>query len=210
MNRIVLSVEKRTNTGKGHARRLRMAGKVPAVLYGRTTQPAKLVLDVHELLKALDEAGTNPIFSLEIKDNGSKTTRSAILKERQIQPLDGGLVHLDFLEVLMNEAIEVSVPIEFQGKPVGLDKGGQFQVSARELRISCLPNDIPNVITVDVSGLDLGHSVHVADVVLPPQVTVVQEPGLALASCSAPKKPEEEQAEGEPLEGQSAEQQSAS
>ncbi|MEI8182979.1 MAG: 50S ribosomal protein L25 [Desulfomonile sp.] len=204
MNKITLSVDKRFGTGKGQARRLRAAGKVPGVLYGKKTEPIKLTLEVHEFQKALDEARTNPIFDLKIRDNGGTISRSAILKERQFRPMDGSIVHLDFLEVLMDESIEVSVPIEFQGKPVGLDKGGLFQISTRELRISCFPDDIPTVITVDVSSLDVGHSIHVSDIALPPKVSVVQELGVALASCAAPKKPEEEGAAEESAESETA------
>jgi large subunit ribosomal protein L25 len=191
MNRITLQVEKRNETGKGPARRLRAAGKAPAIFYGRKTEPIKLAIPVHEFRKAMETAGSNPLFDLRISEAGKTISCSAMLKERQIRPVDGEFIHLDFLQVLMDESIEVTVPLEFVGKPVGLDKGGEFHIISRELRISCLPRDIPNVITVDVSDLDFGNTIHAGDIALPPGSSAITESTLALAAVTAPKKEEE-------------------
>jgi large subunit ribosomal protein L25 len=196
MNRIALQVEQRNETGKGPARRLRAAGLAPAIFYGRKTEPVMLAVNVHEFRKAIEDAGSNPLFDLKILDQGKTWSRSAMLKDRQIRPTDGSVVHLDFQEVLMDESIEVTVPLEFDGKPIGLDKGGEFHITTRELRISCLPSDIPNVITIDVSGLDLGNSIHAGDVALPQGASAATDPTVALAIVSAPKK-EKEAAEEE-------------
>ena len=206
MNRIALEVEQRTETGKGPSRRLRAAGKVPAVLYGKKAQPLSLTLNKLELMKAVEKAGTNPIFQLNIKGAGGAATRSAILKERQIRPLDSTLLHIDFLEVSMDEALEVHVPIECEGTPVGVEKGGIFQQVVRELKVRCLPGDIPNVIKVDVTSLELGHAIHVSDLTLPSGVTAAEEPGTAIATVVAPRK-EEEQApeEAAPSESETGE-----
>ena len=197
MSRIQLFVERRTHKGKGPSRRLRAQGKVPAVFYGHKNEPVKLFVDAREFLKVVEEAGSNPLFDLVIRDNGETTTRRAMLKERQVRPVDVDVLHLDFQEVFMDEKIEVTVPIDFQGKPVGLDKGGAFQIVARELLISCLPDDIPGEIVVDVSGLDIGHSVHVGEIPLPAGVIALQDKGVALATVAAPKKEEEAPAEAE-------------
>jgi large subunit ribosomal protein L25 len=206
MNRIALEVEQRTETGKGPSRRLRAAGKVPAVLYGKKAQPLSLTLNKLDLMKAVEKAGTNPIFQLNIKGAGGAATRSAILKERQIRPLDSTLLHIDFLEVSMDEALEVHVPIECEGTPVGVEKGGIFQQVVRELKVRCLPGDIPNVIKVDVTRLELGHAIHVSDLTLPSGVTAAEEPGTAIATVVAPRK-EEEQApeEAAPSESETGE-----
>ena len=201
MNKISLSVEQRVETGKGPARRLRVTGKVPAVLYGKKTEPRKLSVDVREFKKAMEEGGRNPLLDLKVTENGKVvTTRVAVLKERQTRPVDGGLIHLDFHEVLMDEPIEVTVPIEFEGKPVGIDKGGLFQPTTRELRVVCLPNDIPSSITVDVSGLDIGDSVHIGAITLPKGVTTAQDAGISLASVTAPMKEEAPVEEAAPTE----------
>ncbi|MEJ2715696.1 MAG: 50S ribosomal protein L25 [Deltaproteobacteria bacterium] len=191
MNRITLAVDQRHQAGKGPARRLRAAGKVPAVVYGKKMDPIKVTVDLHEFKKSFDQAGSNPIFDLEIRDDGGSSTRTAILKERQTNPVDGALVHLDFIEVFMDVAIEVTVPLEFQGKPVGVEKGGVLQAAARELRISCTPDRIPSAIAVDISKLDIGDSVHVSDISLPSGVQVVQEETLALATILIPAREEE-------------------
>ncbi len=204
MNKVTLSVDQRTETGKGPARRLRAVGKAPAIFYGKKTEPIKIAIDIHDFKKAVEQAGSNPLFDLKIRGDEDTTTRRALLKERQIRALDGSLVHLDFLEVFMDESIEVTVPIEFEGKPVGIDKGGVFQPSTRELRISCLPDNIPNVITVDVSGLDVGHSVHVGEIPLPEGVSALQDKGVAVATVAAPKKAEEEAAPAEEAEAPAA------
>ena len=191
MNKISLSVEQRVETGKGPARRLRVTGKVPAVLYGKKTEPRKLSVNVREFRKAMEEGGRNPLLDLKVTENGEVVaTRVAVLKERQTRPVDGSLIHLDFHEVLMDEPIEVTVPIEFEGKPVGIDKGGLFQPVTRELRVMCLPDDIPSSITVDVSGLDIGDSVHIGAITLPKGVSAVQDAGVSLASVAAPMKEE--------------------
>jgi len=192
MNKIALTVTKRTETGKGPARRLRAAGKAPAVLYGNKKDAVGLAVDVRDLLKALEKAGSNPIFDLQIRDNGSTTTSRAILKERQVRPVDGSILHLDFLEILADQAIEVTVPLEFHGTPVGVEiGGGEFQIVTRELRVSCLPDDIPNLIAVDVSGLEIGKSLHLPDISLPAGVTALQDENTVLAAVAAPRKVEE-------------------
>lgn len=192
MNKISLTVDHRMETGKGPARRLRASGRVPAVLYGHKAQPLSLVLSVHEFKKALERSGTNPIFELEINADNKKIKRSAILKERQTRPLDSSLIHLDFLEVSMEETLEFSVPIEFSGESVGVEKGATFQPLLRELRIECLPNNIPRVIQIDISQLDVGHAIHVSDVTLPEGVSAVEDPSTAVATLLAPKKEEKE------------------
>jgi large subunit ribosomal protein L25 len=196
MKRISLSVDQRDLTGKGPARRLRGVGKVPAVLYGKKHEPIKLAVVIHDFRKLLEEAGSNALFDLQIADGtGGTFTRTALLKERQARPTDGALIHLDFLQILMDEPIEVAIPVHFVGKAVGVDKGGMFQSAVRELRVSCLPDDIPSSITIDVSALDLGHSIHVGEISFPKGVTPAQDLGLGVASVLSPKKEEAAAAE---------------
>lgn len=201
MNKVLLEVEKRTETGKGPARRLRADGRIPATLYGRKSQPISLSLNEHEFRKIYERAGSTSLFDLQIKEDGGVFTRSALIKERQIRAFDGTILHLDFQEILMDEAIEMAIPVEFEGKPIGLEKGGDFLITLRELRVSCLPGNIPESIVVDISNLDLGHSIHVGEITLPEGVSAVTEAGVALASVTTPRKEEEaEQPEEEKAE----------
>jgi large subunit ribosomal protein L25 len=205
MKRLSLFALERLETGKGPARRLRAGGQIPAIFYGKDAQPIKLAVKLYELKKVLDQSGSNPLFDLKIQDRARTSSRTAMLKERQINPADSSFIHLDFVEVRMDEAIEVTVPLEFIGKPGGVEKGGMFQAAAKELRILCLPDQIPPVIQVDVSLLEIGHSIHVAEIALPEGVQAAQEQTLALATVLAPvreeEKPVEEEAAAEAAEG---------
>ncbi len=198
MKKIELAVNQRQEVGKGPARRLRASGKIPAVFYGKKSQPIKLSVDLYAFQKSYEHAGRNPLFALKIGDEQSAATRSAIVKERQVNPVDGSLIHLDFLEVSMDQPIEVTVPVEFKGKPVGVEKGGVLQTFARALQVTCLPGRIPEVIEVDISQLDIHNSVHVGDVTLAEGVSVTQDVSVILAIVVPPKRG------GEALEGAEA------
>jgi large subunit ribosomal protein L25 len=192
MRRVSLNVDHRVEVGKGPARRLRAVGKAPAILYGRKMEPVKLALDVRDFTKIMGRSGFNTLFDLQIVDaQGATTTRTALLKERQVRPVDDALIHVDFVEALMDELLEVTVPLHFEGKAIGVEKGGMFQPAAREIRLRCLPSDIPYVINVDVSKLEMGHSIHVGEVTLPEGVSPAMDTTIALATVLAPKKGEE-------------------
>jgi len=201
MEKITLSVDQRHESGKGPARRLRASGKIPAIFYGKKTEPLKLAVDLHEFKKHFDQSGSNPLFELHIRDD-KVPRRTAILKQRQINPANSILVHLDFVEVFMDEELQVTVPLEFQGKPAGLDLGGTFQTAVKELIVSCLPDRIPEVIVVDISGLAIGNTLHVKDIPLPPGVKADQDETLAVAMVVAPRLGEEAEA-AEAAEGES-------
>ncbi|MGO8821571.1 MAG: 50S ribosomal protein L25 [Desulfomonilaceae bacterium] len=196
MNKVTLNARQRMETGKGPARRLRAAGQAPAIFYGKRTEPMNLAVQVHEFRKAVEKAGSNPLFDLRISTDGApETTMIALLKERQIRPVDSSLVHLDFIQVFMDEPIEVEVPLEFVGKAIGVEAGGMFQTAAKEIRVSCLPADIPDEIVVDISKLERGHSIHVGQITLPEGVKPAMDLGIALATVVAPKKEDQVEAE---------------
>jgi len=200
MKNIELPVESRSESGKTPARRLRAAGRVPAVFYGKKTKPVKISVNAHEFRKLVDRAGTNPLFDLQIEDDGKITNQTALLKERQVRPIDGALVHLDFIQVFMDEAIEISVPLVFEGKPKGVEMGGLLQPNVREVLVSCLPADVPQSIAVDIAHLDVGQSVHIGELLLPSGVTALQDAGIAVATVVIPKRVVEEAVEEEALE----------
>jgi large subunit ribosomal protein L25 len=197
MKTVPLPAELRFETGKGPARRLRAAGRVPAVFYGRKTEAISLSVNEREFRKLLERAGTNPLFDLQIQDGEKANKQTALLKERQVRPVDGTLIHLDFIEIFMDELVEVSIPLHFEGKPVGLEKGGMLQPTVREVLVSCLPGDVPDSITVDTTELDMGHALHIGELILPEGVSTLQDPSIAVVAVVAPKRVEEEVVEEE-------------
>ncbi len=194
-----LAAEVRTATGKGVARKLRAAGRVPAVMYGRGTDSAVLAIDP----KALDEvlhksgAGRNTLISLGVDG----ATHTVLLKDLQRDPIHGQTLHADFYLVDLSKTVEVTVPLHFVGKAVGVEFGGIMDHPVRELLIECLPTAIPEFFEVDIGGLELGQSLHVSDVALGEGLTCKTEDDLAVAICATPKAAEEEEEAVEGEEG---------
>ena len=188
MKKIALPVVTRTETGKGPARRLRASGKVPAILYGRKQEPQMLAFDAHEFSKLVVQAGANPLWELQVSKDGAASSCIAIIKEKQVRPIDGSIVHLDFQEIAMDIPIVVTVPLHFEGKPFGVDRGGTFQHSLRDIQISCLPGNVPEIISVDVSKLDWNQSLSVAELPMEPGVTPLRDMGLTVCTVLPPKR----------------------
>ncbi|GAB4389615.1 MAG: 50S ribosomal protein L25 [Thermodesulfovibrionales bacterium] len=183
MEQITLNAEARELKGKGAARSLRRAGSLPAVLYrGGDSQPIKVDhKEVVSLIKAI--SGEQVVVNLKFSD-GSK---AAILKDYQVDPVMGGLLHADFFEVLMTEEVKVTVHITLAGEPVGVKRDkGILQFILREIEVECLPGNIPGHIEVDVSGLEIGGSIHVGDLRVPEGVKVLTDTGEVIATVSAP------------------------
>jgi large subunit ribosomal protein L25 len=199
---IVVAAENRTETGKNVNRRLRTRGLIPGVLYGAKKEAVPLAVSPKEITTILrSKTGENTLFDLEI--GGSR--RKVILKEFQIEPIKGSLLHADFYEVALDKPIEVSVHIEVTGTPVGVKvQGGLLDHVTREVEVSCLPADIPEKITVDVSELELGKAIRVSDLKVPEKVTMLSEPDLVVVHVVAPRAEEEVAAAAVPAEGEAA------
>jgi large subunit ribosomal protein L25 len=187
-----LNVELRTDAGKGVARKLRAAGRVPGVCYGANSQTQSIHLDPKPLEKALrtSSAGMNTLFGL--KGAGGLGGKSVLVKELQRDPVSGQLLHADLYAVDLTREIEVSVPLHLTGSAIGLMNGGIVDHQLREIMISCLPTAIPESFNLDVSALDVGDSLHVRDISLPAGVTLVSDPDLGVVSVVVPAKAEEE------------------
>ena len=186
MEFVDFNVQRRADTGKGAARRFRRGGQLPAILYGEG-DPIALIVDRRGLLRAMGtEAGENVILNLTIV-NGKELTRKAMVKEMQVDPVTGTLLHADFLAISMERPIEVEVPVEVVGVAIGVkDKGGTLTQILRELRVRCLPAAIPDRITTDVSHLDIGQGVHVKDVSIPADVELLTDREQVVATVTAP------------------------
>jgi large subunit ribosomal protein L25 len=200
---IVVAAENRTETGKNVNRRLRTRGLIPGVLYGAKREAVPLAVSPKEITTILrSKTGENTLFDLEI--GGSR--RKVILKEFQVNPIKGNLLHADFYEVALDKPIEVMVHIEVTGIPVGVKvEGGLLDHVTREVEVSCLPADIPEKITVDVSDLGMGKAVRVSDLKVPDKVTMLSEPDLVVVHVVAPRAEEEvAAAAAAPVEGEAA------
>ena len=165
MERPVLSAEIREGVGKGKARKLRTKGLIPAIFYSPKSQSIPLVIDSKEFVKTLQtEAGENVLIDLNIRKGDQADRKVVMVKDIQIDPLQGTTLHTDFYEVAMNEMVTVEVPIHLVGKPEGIKMGGILEQIRRVIQIQCLPGDIPKRIDVDVSSLKIGDSIHVQDI----------------------------------------------
>jgi large subunit ribosomal protein L25 len=202
MPEIVVAAESRTDTGKNVNRRLRTRGLIPGVLYGSKKEAVPVAVSPKEITSILrSKTGENTLFDLEI--GGSR--RKVILKEFQVEPIKGSLLHADFYEVAMDKPIEVKVHVEVTGVPVGVKvQGGLLDFVTREVEVECLPVDIPEKLTVDVSNLEMNQSIRVADIQVPPKVTMLSDSDLVIVHVVAPRAEEEVAAAAAPAEGEAA------
>ena len=161
-----LNAEPRTDTGKGASRRLRHAGKVPAIMYGGNKEPESLTLNHNEVLRNLaHEAFYSHILTIKV---GGAETR-AVLRDLQRHPSKPFVQHMDLMRVSESEKLRMNVPLHFIGEDVapGVKAGGMVSHEIIEVEVECLPKDLPEYIEVDVSGLDVGDSLHLSDLVMP-------------------------------------------
>jgi large subunit ribosomal protein L25 len=201
METVEIQVERRSQSGKGGARKLRAAGKVPGVLYGpkRSTIAVSMVADEIER-KLLHLEGAHLIRLVSPGDGAPDLhERMVLVREMQVHPVSGRALHADFYEVDLTERLIVSVTIHFVGKPVGVVNGGILQPILREVEVECLPTEIPDFLEVDVTALDIHDAVHVGEIVLPEGVTPVGDASRTVVTVLPPSietKPGEAAAEG--------------
>ena len=188
---VKLSATRRTGTGRSAVRKIKAQGAVPAVIYGGKTKSEPLQVSRRDISLLLSHAsGENILVELEI--DGEKGGRLALMQEVQHAPLGGDILHVDFHAVSMDEMIEADVPLEPSGIAEGVKTfGGLLEQNIRSLEIECLPRDLPDVITVDVTHLKIGDSIHVRELPLPEGVTTRVPPDLTAFSVLAPKVEEE-------------------
>jgi large subunit ribosomal protein L25 len=196
-----LAAEYRDATGKGVARKLRAAGRIPAVLYGKGAETKAISIDPSALQRLLQSSGAGINTLIELSVDGS--TRTVLVKELQRDPVRGRPLHTDFYLVELDKKVEVSVPIHLVGRPEGVELGGILDHPLREIELECLPRAIPESVSVDVSALQVGDSIHVRDLELPEGASVRTDVNLAVASVIAPAVVEEPVVE-EPEEGEEA------
>jgi large subunit ribosomal protein L25 len=189
MESVKLTVQPRQRTGKGVARQLRRAGKIPAVLYGHGTNETLATTEEDLLRIQQSEAGENTILDLVIEDEPPRTC-NAILREVQIDPVSRAPIHADFYRIVMTEAIRVTVPLEFINVPEDRLRHAQAVLVSivREVEVECLPRDIPEVIAVDVAALEVGDVLRAEALVLPPGVTLLADPEEAVVTIEVTRE----------------------
>jgi len=188
---VKLKAEPRSETGRSAVRKLKARGIVPAVIYGAKHKPQPLQVTARDIQVMLSHAsGENILVELEI--TGEKSSRTALVQEIQHSPIGGDVLHVDFHAISMDQAIQADVPVEAVGIANGVKNfGGLLEQSLRLLTVSCLPRDLPDRITVDVSALNIGDSIHVRDIQLPSGVTAKVQPDLTAFSVLEPAVEEE-------------------
>jgi len=200
---ITVTAEVRASRGKNEARRTRREGQIPAVVYGAYKDAVSVSVNPREILKIVrSSTGYNTIFNLAIQ--GGETTPVMVV-DQQLDPLKGTLLHADLKRIDLTKRIRITVPVHTSGEPAGVKlQGGLLEVISRAIEIECLPDEIPESFTVDVSGLMIGQSKRAGDVVLAASMKLVSAPETVIAHAVALR------AEAEPAAAEAAPAEAAS
>ena len=184
----VIEAQARTPGGKNVNRRIRKSGRIPAVIYGPGKQPISVSVNPNEVKAILhSESGRNTIFAISV-DGASQ---NAMVKDYQLDPVQGSLIHTDFLEIAMDRLLEVSVNIEIVGEAEGVKlDGGIMDIVTRSVDVECFPSDIPESIKVDVSHLKINDYIRVKNLTSDEKVRILTEPEVVLVTILPPLKEE--------------------
>ncbi len=194
-----LNVELRDATGKGAARKLRAQGKIPGVLYGSGEESAALTVDP-KALKKLIVAAPSPSFLVNLMIKAE--LQRAMLKDFQIHPVKRNLIHADFQRVEADQAVTLEVAIELVGDPIGLSDGGNLEVRSPFISLSGLPDQLPQSIEYDISGLAVGDMLRVSDLTLEEGIEFVSPQDTIICAVVAPSMVIEGEEAGEEAEGE--------
>jgi len=188
--------------GSRESRRIRREGAVPAVVYGHGQDTISVAVDRRDLYAALHtEAGLNALINLQVNGDEYLT----VAREVQRHPVQGDIIHLDFIRISLDETIEAEVPVEFIGIPVGVREGkGIVETPGASVMVSALPTNIPSHITIDITELKVGDSARVSDLPEIPGVTYVTEPDHLLVMVAIPAAAHVEEVAAAPAEGEEA------
>jgi large subunit ribosomal protein L25 len=200
MEKIILKAEERSGVGKRVAKDLRAQGLIPANVYKGGKDATNIQVSAGDLTKILHtKAGENVIITLKISGGSGAKDKTVVVKEIQREPIKDQILHVDFNEISLTEAIKVNVPLVAHGDPVGVKvEGGLLEHIIRELQVECLPTAIPEKLVVDVSNLKINETIHVKDIVTPEGVKILNDADLIAMIVKPPKVEvaKEEGAEG--------------
>jgi large subunit ribosomal protein L25 len=191
---LTVEAEPREDFGKNASRRVRHGGRIPGIVYGGGGPAIPVSLDPRKIAEVLhSEAGHNSIFNLEIR---GRAPARVMLREWQVEPLGGQLLHVDMVRVARDTKLRVKVPIQITGEAKGVKtQGGIFEFLLREVEVECLPDDIPDNIVVDVTELLIGRTLRVSDLPINEKTKVLTEASRAVAHVVALKAEEEKPVE---------------
>jgi large subunit ribosomal protein L25 len=180
-----LTATPRADTGKGVARKLRQTGRIPAIIYGHAREPQPLSINTREFEKLLEHiSAENTVIELAFEGRTSRT----LIREIQRHPFRREYLHVDFQELVAGETVVVRIPLVIIGSAIGVRQdGGVLDQTLRDLEIEVDPANMPNHIDVDVTNVNIGESIHVRDLTLPPGVTPLTEPDAAIVVVAAPR-----------------------
>jgi len=176
MAEVTLEVTRRERSGKEYAKKLRQENKIPAVVYGGHKEPVAITVERKAVVDLIQksEHGIRSIFLLKM--SGSDQQRHAMIKDMQMDPISRRMTHIDFVRVVMDEVVRLTIPVHLNGNSIGVKEGGILDWQMRELHVECLPNAIPDAIEVDISNLGAHQQVRISDLTLPDGVKVDEDP----------------------------------
>jgi len=180
---VTLKATKRNDLRKSATKQIRLDGDVPSVVYGKDNEPKAISVNNIELVKTVRDEGRNAIISLDVEND---TPVDVMLHEYQTDPLKDELIHADFYVVNLEEKMDVSVPLTLDGEPVGAKDDGVLQQPLYELQVRAKPADIPEVITVDVTQMNIGDTMTVEDLPKADLYEITEEPDTAVATIVPP------------------------
>jgi large subunit ribosomal protein L25 len=201
---ITIVGEPRATRGKNEARRLRVSGSIPAVVYGAGGDPLPVSVNPKQVTRILaSSTGHNTIFNLDTKDGGATPV---MVVDWQQDPIKGRLLHVDLLRIDLSKRLRVQVPVHTTGEPTGVKvQGGLLEIVSREVEIECLPDDIPEAFMVDVAGLSIGQSIRSGDIAMTGSMQLTSPADTVIAHVVALRATEEAApAEGEAAAGTAA------
>ena len=190
MSEVIVKAVSRTEFGKNATRRLRVEGKIPGVLYGRGVESMSVAVDPADVIQILNsDSGRNTIFEL-VTDS---SRNDVLIKDLQVDPVKGSLVHADFLCIAKDRVMEFQIPVEPIGIPEGVQThGGMLEVVLREISVECLPGDVPDQVQVDVTDLDIGAAIRVSELAIDTnKVKLLSDPELTVLTVVPPRVEEE-------------------
>lgn len=187
---ITIHATKREQSGKGYARSLRRADKIPAVVYGHGYEPVSITVDgilLNKMFKPGSEADAEyKLFDLKIEGAAARAGKKVMIREIQRHPLQQYIEHIDFFAVKMDEPVVAPVHIRLHGKPEGVKLGGILRHILRDIEVKGLPADIPSHVDLDIEHMQVGDSIHVSDLQLPENVQLLTDPAAAVVNIMAP------------------------